>query len=180
MTPTRLIDNLYPAGSRRRDIYLAHCSAVAALALKANKALPCPLDESLVRDAALLHDIGITFTDAPSIDCHGDLPYILHGVAGADIIRRHGLDERFARVAERHTGSGITAAEIVRQGLPLPPCRCYMPKSLLEILIAWADKFYSKSGDMKQKPLQRVRAEMLRHGPDALSRFDRMHRILMQ
>ncbi len=87
-----------------------------------------------------------------------------------------GFDERLARVAERHTGSGLTHDNIVAQGLPLPLDRCYMPQTVLERLICYADKFYSKSGDMERLPLERVIASMERHGHDSLSRFLALHR----
>ena len=50
-----------------------------------------------------------------------------------------------------------------------------MPQSLLERLICYADKFYSKSGDMQRKPLDRVRASMAKFGAAALARFDALH-----
>lgn len=172
MTYNELIYKYYPAGSRRRDIYLRHCRAVASLALELNSRLDEPLDVAEVEEAAMLHDIGIVMTDAPDLDCHGTLPYIAHGVAGADIIRRAGLPERDARVAERHTGSGLTTDDIERQQLPLPTGRVYLPVTRLERLVCYADKFYSKSGDMKRKPFDAVAASMERHGSDALNRFN--------
>lgn len=48
---------------------------------------------------------------------------------------------------------------------------------MLEKLICYADKFYSKSGDMAKKPLSRVRNSIARHGSDSLSRFDRLHEM---
>ena len=53
----------------------------------------------------MLHDIGIIFTDAPALDCHGTEPYMRHGIIGADLLRSDGVDEYLARVAERHTGA---------------------------------------------------------------------------
>ena len=67
--------------------------------------------------------------------------------SGAALLRETGAGEMMARVAELHTGSGLTSAEITQQKLPLP-ARDYLPSSLLEKLICYADKFYSKSGDM--------------------------------
>lgn len=168
---TSLINMYYPAGSARRDIYMRHCGSVARLALELNSHLGAPLDSDLVETAAMLHDIGIVMTDAPALDCHGVLPYICHGVAGADMIRHAGLDERYARVAERHTGSGLTDDEIASQSLPLPKGRIYMPQTTLERLICYADKFYSKSGDMTRLGRERVISMMSRHGQASLDRF---------
>lgn len=153
---------------------MRHCEAVAQLALDIARRKSLPLDRKMIHEAAMLHDIGICMTDAPDIDCHGSEPYIMHGVSGGEIIRREGLPEEYARVAERHTGAGITPEDIVRQSLPLPPGD-YMPESLLERLVCYADKFYSKSGDMKRKPFERVVASMERISADTLSRFLSLH-----
>jgi uncharacterized protein len=82
-----------------------------------------------VEEAAMLHDIGIRWCDAPSIHCHGTEPYLRHGLIGGEILRREGW-ERHARVAERHTGTGLPG---------------YEPEQLEEQVVCYADKFYSKS-----------------------------------
>lgn len=169
-----LIDKYYPAGTLRRDIFLKHSRSVADKAVEIADRKRLDLDRREIRQAAMLHDIGIFLTDAPGIDCHGEAPYIAHGTLGAELLRENGFDERYARVAERHTGAGITAADIARFSLPIPP-HDLMPESLLERLVCYADKFYSKSGDMKEKTLERVRASMERFGGDSLRRFDRLH-----
>jgi uncharacterized protein len=47
-------------------------------------------------------------------------------------------------VCERHTGTGITREQIIKQQLPLP-LGDYVPETLEEQLVCYADKFYSKS-----------------------------------
>lgn len=151
-----IISKYYPAGSDLRDIYLRHCRAVADEALEIMRRKGLSLDPDAVEEAAMLHDIGIVATDAPSIHCHGTEPYLTHGIIGAAMLRSLGVDETTARVAERHTGSGITVEEIRSGNLPIPPAD-YLPETLLEKLICYADKFHSKSGDMKEKPSRRSR-----------------------
>ncbi len=170
----QIIDKYYPEGTRLRDIYIRHCRQVADLALLINREQALGLDEDMVESAAMLHDIGIFETDADGIDCHGSEPYIRHGIIGAGLLRKEGMPEEIARVAERHTGAGITNEEIKLMGLPLPEGN-YMPETLLERLICYADKFYSKSKLDGAKSLERVRASMLRHSTDTLERFDRLH-----
>ncbi len=138
-------------------------------------ALELGLDDKQVYEAAMLHDIGIFLTDAPGIDCHGTEPYLRHGILGADLLRKEGFPEWVARVAERHTGAGITHKDIEDMNLPLPLDRVLMPETLLERLICYADKFYSKSGDMKRKSLERVRASMARHSQSTAERFEKLH-----
>lgn len=170
----KIIDLYYPADTPLRDIYLRHCRQVADEALEIARRKHLPLDPLMIEGAAMTHDIGIFATDAPGIECHGTEPYIAHGIIGAALLRKEGAPEEWARVAERHTGSGLTSAEIAAQGLPLPVAD-YLPETLLERLICYADKFYSKSGAMKRKDLQKVRASMARFGEDSLRRFDALH-----
>lgn len=172
MTPQEIIDKYYPAGTARRDIYLDHANSVANLALKINADRQLGLDPETVRNAAMLHDIGIFMTDAPGIDCHGSEKYISHGALGADLLRQNGFPEEYARVAEAHTGVGLTPEIIEVLNFPLPPGRDYMPRTMLEKLICYADKFYSKSGSRAQKTFRQARASIARHGGDSLARFD--------
>ena len=102
-----IIDKYYPAGTALRDIYLAHCRAVADEAVAICRRCNLPLDENEVRAAAMLHDIGIYATDAPGIECRGMEPYIRHVLIGAELLRREGMPEIYARVAVRHTGAAL-------------------------------------------------------------------------
>ena len=170
----QIIDKYYPAGSRLRDIYIKHCRQVADKALDIARKKQLDLNPTEIENAAMLHDIGIYLTDAPGIDCHGTAPYLTHGKLGAELLRREGAPEIYARVAERHTGAGITADEIERFSLPLPPAD-YMPETLLERLVCYADKFFSKSGDMKEKPIERVRQSMAKFSPATVARFEALH-----
>ena len=170
-----IIDKYYPVGSRRRDIYIHHCKQVACMALGICHKLRLDINEKQVETAAMLHDIGIFLTDAEGIDCHGTEHYLLHGILGAELLRKEGFPEEIARVAERHTGAGITADEIIKFGLPLPP-KDLLPETQLERLICYADKFFSKSGDMKQKTLEQVIASIEKFGEQSASRFAALHK----
>lgn len=170
-----IIDKYYPAGTRLRDIYLRHCRSVAAEALEINRRCRLGLDESRIETAAMLHDIGIFATDAPGIECRGTQPYICHGIIGRELLQAEGIENEIAETAARHTGSGLTPDEIRESGLPLS-AEDLCPQTLLQRLICYADKFYSKSGDMKRKPLEKVRASMARFGAASLHRFDELHR----
>ena len=86
------------------------------------------------------------------------------------------LLEPFARICERHTGSGITAEEVRRQQLPIPE-RDYLPETPAEKLVCLADKFFSKSGDMREKSLDRIRHSMAKFGPGPAERFEALCRF---
>ena len=180
MDTLAIIRHFYPEDTPLRRRLLRHSEQVRdkALALAANSAEA--LDLQLVADGAMLHDLGIGRCDAPGIDCCGTEPYIAHGIIGARMLRdygtEHGLDlEKYARICERHTGSGLTAAEVVKQKLPLPE-RDYLPESPEEALIYLADKFFSKSGEMTEKPLEKIRRSMQKFGAAPLARFEELCR----
>ncbi len=179
MDALEIIDFFYTGDPPLREKLLKHCNQVLAKALAIAAASPdnvkSLLDTRLVRSGALLHDIGIIRCHAPSILCRGVLPYMRHGLAGAEMLRSMGDNcgadiEACARICERHTGSGITAAETAALGLPLPP-RDFLPETAEEKLICLADCFFSKSGDMREKTLPEIRRGMEKFGAAPLERF---------
>lgn len=174
MTAEAVINKYYGTESRLRTILTVHSRLVADKALKCARDRGIDADLRFVEEAALLHDIGIFRCDAPDICCTGELPYICHGVEGRKILEAEGLP-RHALVCERHTGAGLTVEDIISQRLPLPH-RDMTPQSIEEKLICYADKFYSKSGDItREKSLDRVLRSMERHGSDTIARFLALH-----
>ena len=175
-----IIEHFYPTDTPFRRLLIKHSEQVRDKALQildGAKELPQPLDRNVVFVGAMLHDIGIGECHAPSILCNGSKPYIAHGIIGAEMLR--GLDaslEPYARICERHTGAGLSAEDIRRQNLPLPE-RDFLPETLEEKLICLADKFFSKSGDMKEKPFTAVRQSMMKFGDDTIRRFDELCRL---
>ena len=171
-----IISRYYEEGSALLDLLLTHSEMVARKALDVADACRLEADRDFIYQAAMLHDVGIFLCDAPSIHCVGKEPYIRHGVLGGSLLRELGYPE-YARVCERHTGSGLTAKEIAEAGMPLPHMD-FLPESIEEKLICYADKFFSKSGDPRaEKPFGRVRASMARFGDEPLARFDALHSL---
>ena len=76
----------------------------------------------------------------------------------------------FARVCERHTGAGITKADIVQQGLPMP-LRDFTPETLAEKVICYADKFYSKSRPDHEKTIEEAICSLTKFGDAGVARF---------
>jgi HDIG domain protein len=165
-----VIDKYYPHNDELRHILLTHSRSVADLALALAKRLPeQDLDLQFIEEAAMLHDIGIVRCDAPSIHCHGTKPYIAHGRQGAEMLRAEGMP-RHARVCERHTGAGITRQSIEAQQLPLP-LQDFLPETLEEQLICYADKFFSKTKLDRQKSVEQAEKSLAKFGEDGLVRF---------
>ncbi|MDE6521268.1 MAG: HDIG domain-containing protein [Muribaculaceae bacterium] len=172
-----ILSKYYEEGSALLDLLLTHSEMVARKALTVAELAKLNIDRDFVYNAAMLHDIGIFRCNAAGIYCYGDEPYIRHGLIGGELLRKEGVDEAFARVCERHTGSGLTAKEIAETGMPLPHIDL-LPETLEEKLICYADKFFSKSGDPREeKSLDRVRKSMAKFGADSLARFDALHAI---
>ena len=177
LDPLTIIEFFYPP-SPLRDLLILHSTQVCNKALSIAAASTVPVDLFVVQNGAMLHDIGIGQCHAPGILCEGSANYIEHGTLGGEMLRSygktHGLDlEKYALICERHTGSGITAEEVVKQNLPLK-VQDYLPLSNEEKLIALADKFFSKSGDQQEKPLGKVRRSMAKFGDASLARFDEL------
>lgn len=161
-------------------VLLTHSRQVADRALAILHAHPewiesGEVDPVFVEEAAMLHDIGVVLCDAPKIHCLGKHAYIEHGYLGAEILRQEGLPKH-AAVAERHTGTGISYEQIIREQLPIP-LQDYTPRTLEERLICYADKFYSKTKLGQDKPMSKIRQHMWKYGSDAVRRFDELQSL---
>lgn len=154
-----IFDRYYFNSPKAKRIVWEHSLSVRDLALDIAREVE-GADLDFIEEAALLHDLGIVFTDAPDLGCFGALPYICHGVLGhscllLESLPMHGL------VCERHTGVGLTQEMIEKGGLPLPR-RDMVPVSLEEEILCYADKFFSKSSKEK-KSLSSIRDGLVRH-----------------
>lgn len=155
-------------------IIAGHGRAVADLALQVCERLGLPeQDCRFVEEAALLHDIGVCRIHSPKLGLYGEHPYIMHGIIGREILENESLPLH-ALVCERHIGVGITAADIARQGLPLP-LRDMSPLSLPEQIVCFADLFYSKNPGRltRQKSPEQVRNKLSGFGDDKVRIFDK-------
>ncbi|MEG1546510.1 MAG: HD domain-containing protein [Bacteroides sp.] len=171
MNAIDIINKYYPEENKLKNILLIHSRSVANKALQiANSHPEFSLDKSFLEEAALLHDIGIFYTDAESIQCFGTEPYIRHGYLGAELLRKEGYP-RHALVCERHTGAGISTKEIIRQQLPIP-LREMLPISKEEQVICFADKFFSKTHLQKEKTVEEALKSIAKYGEEGIVRFN--------
>ena len=176
-----LIHQYYAAQPELEALLIRHSEQVRDRALKVLSLHPDWEAEGKVRrdfitEAAMLHDIGIIFCEAPRIHCVGPHRYIEHGFLGAELLRKEGLPEH-ALVAERHTGTGITLEQVLREELPIPE-RDYCPVSLEEKIICYADKFYSKSHPDAEVTIRKIRENIWRYGHDAVLRWDALTELM--
>lgn len=185
MDYSKIIDYYYPEDDELRRLLLVHSRAVADKAFHICRQHPeLGADSDFVEAAAMIHDIGIRECNAPGIHCHGTRPYIQHGLAGAEMI--HALHvaqgpagepmlEAFARVCQRHTGAGITRREVLEQGLPMPlpddDSEPYMPETIEEQIVCYADKFFSKTKLDREKTMEEVVRSLAKFGTSGVARF---------
>ena len=169
-----LIDKYYGGNQEARKILLAHSTQVAKLAVRVATHVERTeaIDIEFIEQAALLHDIGMLYTDTPKLACFGDKPYICHGIIGAELLREEGLP-RHALVCERHIGVGLSMGDIRGQELPLPH-RDMSPKTLEERIIAYSDLFYSKTTPGK-RTAAKVRSSLARFDNKKVDIFNRWH-----
>lgn len=132
----RVLHQKYAATPAVYERVYTHCRIVADLADQLIDRGHLDVDRELVRAGALLHDIGVYRLDGSA--------YIRHGVLGHELLSELGYPEELARFCSRHTGVGLTRADVVRQQLPLPVAD-YVPESMEEELVLYADKFHSKT-----------------------------------
>ncbi len=143
----------------------SHCQHVEAMALAmahAAKDQGLRIDEHVVGQGALLHDIGRSITQD-----------VRHASVGAALLREQGWDERIVLAVERHTGGGIDAADAKALGLPV---KDYTPVTLEERIVCHADNLYSADRRLGLKEL-RAKYEAKRL-PAAWAKIEALHASL--
>jgi uncharacterized protein len=147
------------------DRVIAHCCAVADLALEIVHRQPDRVDEELVYQAALLHDLGRARS-------HG----IDHAVIGGELARTCGLDAKVIRIIERHIGAGIPAAEAKQLGLPPVD---FVPETMEEKIVAHADNLIDGlQRTSLEEAIANLQAKIGTNHP-AIERMRALHREVM-
>ncbi len=171
MNALDIIEKYYKKDSELYTILIKHSTDVMNKALSIAENHPeLHIDTEFVKEAAMLHDIGIFLTHAPSIKCFGIAPYICHGYLGRELLDREGLPKH-ALVCERHTGTGITEEEIIKNELPLPH-RNMIPLSIEEKVICFADCFFSKAVLGKERSVEQVKQSLCKFGEEPVKQFE--------
>ena len=169
----RVIHRYIATDSAVYPLYLIHCTLVTKLALEIAERLE--LDATahrFVEEAAMLHDIGIVHTQMPVIHCDGALPYLHHLTAGHKLLQAEGLPKH-AQVAQTHSGISLTAEQLAAVGLTAD-LNHFMPRSLEEKIINFADLFYSKDSATlwRERSLIEARDSIAKFAPTNLALFD--------
>lgn len=147
-----------------RDIALQLADNLIKNGIKINK--------ELVEIGALVHDIGCY----QCYEFYGRNlgPYIQHGIKGYEILKKEGLSEEIARMAMIHLGVGLVEENVIASSLPLEH-KDYIPITLEEELVAYADNFHSKSGP-KFDSFEKSRKKLAGLWPESVIIFDRFRK----
>ena len=158
------------------DLVYSHCQIVAAVGAQLLDHSGFEADASLVRAGCLLHDIGVyrLYDEAGNLDYPR---YIRHGGLGHELLAAAGLGEAIARFASHHTGVGLTAQDVLRQELPLPPGD-YRAGTPEETVVMYADKFHSKTSPPVFLTAAAYAASLRQCGPDKEAAFAAMRAAL--
>lgn len=178
MNTLTIIQKYYKKDSELYHILINHSTDVMHKALTiAGNHPELEIDTEFVAEAAMLHDIGIFLTNAPSIKCFGIAPYICHGYLGREILDNEGYPKH-GLVCERHTGTGLSLDEIVENNMPLPH-RDMRPVSIEEKLICFADCFFSKTRPGEERSVEKVKQSLSKFGEDSVRQFEKWAAIFL-
>ncbi|MCK9152221.1 TIGR00295 family protein [Methanobacterium alcaliphilum] len=123
------------------------------------------VDEKLIQEGALLHDIGRCKTN----DMH-------HAVIGACILSEHGFSEDLIKIVERHIGAGISKKEAILMGLPP---KDYIPISLEEKIVAHADNLLNGSQEVNLDFVITKWTSKRGCDPQSIERLKKLHHELV-
>jgi len=181
MDPIKIIQKYYNSKLKTYDFLVIHSRMVTKKALKTARIIKyLNPDLKFIKEAAMLHDIGIFLTNTPELECYGEKPYICHGYLGRKLLEKQGL-LKHGLVCERHIGVGLTKEDIINRKLPLPK-RDMVPITLEEKIITYADKFFSKNKEylQKEKSIEQVKKELAQYGKDKVQKFDEWLKIFKE
>ena len=151
------------------QLVIQHCIAVSHVAVNLAKKLQAKgveVDLVLVEIGSLLHDIGRSKTHT-----------VQHAFLGSQIVASFNLSKSLIKIVERHIGSGIPSEEAVKLGLPN---KDFIPQTLEEKIVSYADKLISGNREMSFKEAFRRFSEDLGKSHPAIKRFKKIHLELMQ
>ncbi len=144
----------------RSHLSLVADVAVAVARLIAANGVQISIEDILA--GALLHDIGYLHQEG-----------VQHGVKGSEIVRDLGFSESVARIVERHILGGLSK-ELIRSAKLDLPARDYVPTSVEEKVVAFADQLVHARSDsgqfLREDPTkdEEIRANIFRLYEDVL------------
>lgn len=129
------------------ELTFTHTEIILKIALQFTKKLKqqgITVNTDLLTKGIYLHDIGIYSCYDEDVNPDKNLPaYIMHGFIGHQILKKEGFPENVCRFASTHTGTGLTKEDIEKEKLNIE-IKDYIPVTLEEEILCFADKFHTK------------------------------------
>jgi uncharacterized protein (TIGR00295 family) len=116
------------------SVIVEHCRTVEKVALALAEEFARRghrVDLNAVAAGALLHDIG-----------RSRVQTVRHGVEGAEMVEKEGVDRKVVEIVRRHVGAGIAPEEARQLGLPDYD---FIPGTLEERIVCFADKMVDRN-----------------------------------
>ena len=175
MDPYKIIEKYFDKNSKAYDILVIHSEAVLKKAIQIAKNVPelYPNFE-LIKQGALLHDIGICRCRVPALGCNGTEPYIKHFLFSRDILRDEGCSTELQDIVLKHIGCGFTVDEIEVYNFPFPK-EDVIAKTVEEQIVSIADMYFSKKiGELQtERSLDDIRNRFKKYSLRQQRLFDR-------
>jgi len=134
-----------------------HCIKVAEIAKRIAENIRrngIEVDVDAVVRGALLHDLGRAITHEP----------FEHFIITGELLRKEGFDEKIVRIAERHFSAGVDEEDARRLGLRV--VKNYMPETLEEKIVCYADKVTRGDSEITFEDFLRRLDELEREHPE--------------
>lgn len=146
------------------ELTFTHSTIVEKIAIriaeKLEKEIGAEIDKEGLSFGALVHDIGVySCFDEDLLPVEGLPNYIAHGYLGYKILKGEGYPEKVARYAATHTATGFTVDDFERETIPLYPKQNWIPITLEEEILCYADKFHTKYPSFSTYEEQKARME---------------------
>jgi uncharacterized protein len=140
---------------------IKHCMVVEKRALALARNFSLQVDLELIKNGALLHDVG----RCQSNDIH-------HAIVGAQILKKMEFSSELTQIVERHIGAGIPPQEALELGLPP---KDYTPQTLEEKIVAHADNLVHNQEEVGLNFVLRKWEKRLGTEHASLERLKRLH-----
>lgn len=174
--PTRreieALHNKYAPTDKLLHSVLTHCQIVWEVSEQLIDNANLDVDRNIVEAGCLLHDIGVYALFDAAGNKLEDYNYMNHGVRGEELLKKERLPRELWRIASHHLGIGFTEQDIKKQGLPFE--HPYMPETIEERLITYADKFHSKTNPPRFNTYESFMATATTFGDDIAERFEQL------
>lgn len=123
------------------------------------------VDLKLIKQGALLHDIGRSITH--DID---------HAVKGAEIAKNYNYSKNVQNIIERHIGAGISEKEAENLNIPT---KSYIPQSLEEKIVAHGDNLLHGTKEVNIDFVIKKWKKRMENPEENIKRLKKLHKELI-